>query len=138
MFFYFSPFLSRRLEAIIPEMDSSHNLMVVAHQVVIRCLFSFFFRTPAENIPYEKIPLHTLMKITYDPVSGTNTVEKQSFGIEAVDTYRPRADPAELKQQQEMMTTTTPTKSRSPSKTPSPGNRSFKQSLDAGGSKLIA
>lgn len=107
-------------------MDATHNLMVVAHQAVIRCLFSFFFRTPAEKIPYEKIPLHCLMKITWNASTGKNEVDFQSFGIESVDTYRPKVDAKELQ--------TTTSETTSPSKT-----RSFNQNFEAGGkSKLIA
>lgn len=113
------------MENILPEMDSSHNLLVVAHQAVIRCLFSFFFRTPAERMPYDKIPLHTLMKITWDSASGKNNIEMQSFGIEAVDTHRPKAD-------------SKADQAKSPAKTPSPTKRSFHQSLESTGDKMIA
>ena len=113
-------------------MDASHNLLVVAHQAVIRCLYSFLFRTPADKIPYEKIPLHTLMKITYDANTGKNTVEMQSFGIESVDTYRPKVKTNEPQVSSEQKT------KRSPPKTLSPGKRSFHQTLEVSGSKMIA
>jgi len=76
----------RRLCEILPEMNRSHNLLIVSHQAVVRCLYTFLMRLPIEQLPYVKIPLHTVMKVTYD---GTrNIVESTFMNIECVDTHR--------------------------------------------------
>ena len=44
----------RRLTPIILEMEEHHNLVVVAHQAVLRCIFGYLLRRPLEDIPIEK------------------------------------------------------------------------------------
>ena len=53
----------RRLTPIILEMEEHHNLVVVAHQAVLRCIFGYLLRRPLEDIPYIKIPQHAIMQV---------------------------------------------------------------------------
>jgi len=76
----------RRLCEILPEMNRSNNLLVVSHQAVVRCIYTYLMRLPIEQLPYVKIPLHTVMKVTFD--GSKNTVESTFMNIDCVDTHR--------------------------------------------------
>ncbi len=45
----------RRLEPLLPSLDSEHNVLVVSHQAVIRCLLAFLLRLPGKDVPYIKV-----------------------------------------------------------------------------------
>ncbi len=77
-----------RLGAVLPEMDRSHNLVVICHQAVLRCVFGFLLRRPAEEIPYIKVPLHTVITVTFR--GGRNVVEYHRLDVACVDTYKPK------------------------------------------------
>lgn len=77
-----------RLEAVIMELERQENVLVVSHQAVLRCILCYFMDLPLEELPYVKIPLHTLIKIS--PVAYGCEIEQIPLGIEAVDTHRPR------------------------------------------------
>lgn len=53
-----------RLEPVIMELERQHNVLVVCHQAVMRCLLSYFLDTPAAEMPYLEVPLHTIYKLT--------------------------------------------------------------------------
>jgi len=76
----------RRLCEILPEMNRSHNLLIVSHQAVVRCIYTYLMRLPIDQLPYVKIPLHTVMKVTFD--GAKNVVESTFMNIECVDTHR--------------------------------------------------
>jgi len=78
-----------RLMEIMPTMLTTNNLLVISHQAVLRCLVNFLKKKPMEGMPYEKVPLHTLFKVTMDD-DGTNIIEEVKMGVECVDTYRPK------------------------------------------------
>jgi len=77
-----------RLEPVIMEMERSGNILVIGHQAVLRCLLAYFLEKPLADLPYMKVPLHTLIKIT--PVAYGCEVEHINLQVEAVDTHRPR------------------------------------------------
>lgn len=53
-----------RLEPIIFEIEKQSNtLLIVSHESVLRCLYAYFLDLPAEEIPYLRMPLHTLIRI---------------------------------------------------------------------------
>ena len=56
--------LVTRLEPVIMELERQHNVLVVCHQAVMRCLLSYFLDTPASEMPYMEVPLHTIYKLT--------------------------------------------------------------------------
>lgn len=76
----------RRLCEVLPELNRSHNLLVVSHQAVVRCIYTYLMRLPIDQLPYVKIPLHTVMKVTFD--GSKNTVESTFMNIDCVDTHR--------------------------------------------------
>ena len=69
-------------------MNQSDNLLVISHQAVIRCIVAYLKKIPIEELPYQKIPLHTVLKVRYD--GNRNTIEKKNMHVECVDTYRPQ------------------------------------------------
>ena len=52
-----------RLEAVIMELERCENVLVVAHQAVLRCILCYFMDKPLEDLPYLEVPLHTLIKV---------------------------------------------------------------------------
>jgi len=55
-------------------------------QAILRCLYAYFLALPQEELPYIKIPLHTLIKIT--PMAYGCHEERYPLPIAAVDTHR--------------------------------------------------
>ncbi|XP_050978474.1 6-phosphofructo-2-kinase/fructose-2,6-bisphosphatase 2 isoform X2 [Labeo rohita] len=80
--------LVQRLEPVIMELERQGNVLVVCHQAVMRCLLAYFLDKSADDLPYLKCPLHTIMKLT--PVAYGCKVEMFHLNVEAVNTHRDR------------------------------------------------
>jgi len=80
--------LVARLEPVIMELERQGNVVLIAHQAVLRGILAYFMEKPLSELPYIKVPLHTLIKIT--PVAYGCEVEQIGFPVDAVDTHRPR------------------------------------------------
>jgi len=78
--------LVTRLEPVIMELERQHNVLAVCHQAVMRCLLSYFLDTPAAQMPYLKVPLHTVYKLT--PIAYGCRVEKFALDVPCVNTHR--------------------------------------------------
>lgn len=76
--------LVARLEPVMMELERQGNVLLVAHQAVLRCILGYFLDRPLENLPYIHVPLHTLIKLT--PQAYGCETEFISFPIEATDT----------------------------------------------------
>ncbi|XP_066524393.1 6-phosphofructo-2-kinase/fructose-2,6-bisphosphatase 3 isoform X1 [Hoplias malabaricus] len=85
--------LVQRLEPVIMELERQENVLVICHQAVMRCLLAYFLDKSADEMPYLKCPLHTVLKLT--PVAYGCKVESISLNVEAVNTHRER--PEEIK-----------------------------------------
>lgn len=79
--------LVTRLEPVIMELEKKEHVLVVCHQAIARCLLAYFLNHSLEELPYIRVPLHTLIKLT--PVAYGCQMEYKTFEIDAVDTYRP-------------------------------------------------
>lgn len=77
-----------RLEPVILELERQENILVVCHQAVLRCLYAYFHNLGQDELPYIKIPLHTVIKLT--PKAYGCDEERYTLPIVAVDTDRPR------------------------------------------------
>jgi len=75
-----------RLEPVIMELERQQNVLAICHQAVMRCLLSYFLDTKSEDMPYLKVPLHTVYKLT--PVAYGCNVEKFHLDVPCVDTHR--------------------------------------------------
>ncbi|KAI1899902.1 hypothetical protein AGOR_G00066550 [Albula goreensis] len=80
--------LVQRLEPVIMELERQENVLVVCHQAIMRCLLAYFLDKSAEELPYLKCPLHTVLKLT--PVAYGCQVESIFLNVEAVNTHRER------------------------------------------------
>ncbi|XP_067387835.1 6-phosphofructo-2-kinase/fructose-2,6-bisphosphatase 2 isoform X2 [Emydura macquarii macquarii] len=78
--------LVQRLEPVIMELERQGNVLVIAHQAVMRCLLAYFLDKSADELPYLKCPLHTIFKLT--PVAYGCKVETITLNVEAVNTHR--------------------------------------------------
>ncbi|XP_041091919.1 6-phosphofructo-2-kinase/fructose-2,6-bisphosphatase 2-like isoform X1 [Polyodon spathula] len=78
----------QRLEPVIMELERQGNVLVISHQAVMRCLLAYFLDKSADELPYLKCPLHTVLKLT--PVAYGCKVETFYLNIEAVNTHRDR------------------------------------------------
>ncbi|KAK3876254.1 hypothetical protein Pcinc_018941 [Petrolisthes cinctipes] len=87
--------LVARLEPVIMELERQGNVLLIAHQAVIRCLLAYFLDKPSDKLPYIEVPLHTIIKLT--PVAYGCRVEYIPIDVPAVNTHRPKPEvPGEL------------------------------------------
>ncbi|KIY51803.1 bifunctional 6-phosphofructo-2-kinase/fructose-2,6-bisphosphate 2-phosphatase [Fistulina hepatica ATCC 64428] len=77
-----------RLEPIIMELERQENILIIGHQAILRCLYAYFHNLKQEDLPYIKIPLHTVIKLT--PKAYGCDEERYALPISAVDTHRPK------------------------------------------------
>lgn len=82
-----------RLQSIIYECERSDNVFVIAHQAIVRCIFSYFMEVDQSKSPWMEVPLHTLFKMT--PKAYGVEVEKFKANIPAVSTWRPQGSTAQ-------------------------------------------
>uniref|UniRef100_A0A673I0W0 6-phosphofructo-2-kinase/fructose-2,6-bisphosphatase 4-like n=1 Tax=Sinocyclocheilus rhinocerous TaxID=307959 RepID=A0A673I0W0_9TELE len=82
--------LVQRLEPVIMELERQENVLVICHQAVMRCLLAYFLDKSAEELPYLKCPLHTVLKLT--PVAYGCKVESIYLNVEAVNTHRDKPE----------------------------------------------
>uniref|UniRef100_A0A8C7UHE8 6-phosphofructo-2-kinase/fructose-2,6-bisphosphatase 2 n=1 Tax=Oncorhynchus mykiss TaxID=8022 RepID=A0A8C7UHE8_ONCMY len=80
--------LVQRLEPVIMELERQGNVLVICHQAVMRCLLAYFLDKSADDLPYLKCPLHTVLKLS--PVAYGCKVEMFYLNVEAVNTHRDR------------------------------------------------
>ncbi|NWI67250.1 F262 bisphosphatase, partial [Todus mexicanus] len=78
--------LVQRLEPVIMELERQGNVLVISHQAVMRCLLAYFLDKNADELPYLRCPLHTILKLT--PVAYGCKVETVTLDVEAVNTHR--------------------------------------------------
>ena len=81
------------------ELERQENILLVCHQAVIRCLYAYLHGLSQDELPYIKIPLHTVIKLTPRAFGCEET--RFMLPIEAVDTFRPRPAGAPVKDRKE-------------------------------------
>ncbi|KAL9940427.1 hypothetical protein V8E36_001132 [Tilletia maclaganii] len=77
-----------RLEPVIMELERQENILIVGHQAILRALYAYFHSLSQEELPYIKIPLHTVIQLT--PKAYGCDEKRFRLPIEAVDTHRPK------------------------------------------------
>ncbi|KAJ7746378.1 6-phosphofructo-2-kinase-domain-containing protein [Mycena metata] len=83
-----------RLEPIIMELERQENILIIGHQsnhlmsrtAYILSRYAYFHHLPQDDLPYIKIPLHTVIKLT--PKAYGCDEERYALPISAVDTHR--------------------------------------------------
>ncbi|XP_013887639.1 6-phosphofructo-2-kinase/fructose-2,6-bisphosphatase [Austrofundulus limnaeus] len=98
--------LVQRLEPVIMELERQENVLVICHQAVMRCLLAYFLDKSADELPYLKCPLHTVLKLT--PVAYGCRVESVFLNIEAVNTHRDRPENVDVNRDPEEALETVP------------------------------
>ncbi|KAF9000715.1 6-phosphofructo-2-kinase-domain-containing protein [Cyathus striatus] len=83
-----------RLEPVIMELERQENILIIGHQAILRCLYAYFHHLPQADLPYIKIPLHTVIKLT--PKAYGCDEERYALPISAVDTHRPKPKAPQL------------------------------------------
>ncbi|KAB7504915.1 6-phosphofructo-2-kinase/fructose-2,6-bisphosphatase [Armadillidium nasatum] len=87
--------LVARLEPVIMELERQENVLIIAHQAVLRCLLGYYLDVSSEKLPYIKVPPHTVLKLV--PIAYGCEVEYIPLNVPAVDTYQER--PSKYKSQ---------------------------------------
>ncbi|KAI8973267.1 6-phosphofructo-2-kinase-domain-containing protein [Mycotypha africana] len=77
-----------RLEPIIMDLERQGNILIIGHQAILRCIYAYFMNYKQEDLPYIKIPLHTVIELT--PKAYGCDEKRYKVDIEAVDTHRPK------------------------------------------------
>lgn len=93
--------LVNRLEPIIMELERRRNaqILIIGHQAVLRVIIGYFMETARQDIPYIRVPLHTVVQVR--PTAYACDLCEHAVGVAGVDTHRPRpASINEHKQQQ--------------------------------------
>ncbi|KAG6925405.1 6-phosphofructo-2-kinase/fructose-2,6-biphosphatase 4, partial [Chelydra serpentina] len=98
--------LVQRLEPVIMELERQENVLVICHQAVMRCLLAYFLDKTAEQLPYLKCPLHSVLKLT--PVAYGCKVESIFLNIEAVNTHRDKPENVDISRPPEEALVTVP------------------------------
>lgn len=76
--------LISRLEPFVFEVESwVQPVLIVSHQATLRCLYAYFEAQKVDQIPYIKVPLHTLIKFEPGILGYKETIYK--FDIETGD-----------------------------------------------------
>lgn len=78
----------QRVKPLIDQMRKQDNLLIISHQATLRCLLSLLLNSPMAELPYMKIPLHTVLKVTLN--NGEVKVEHLRLPVDCVDTHRAR------------------------------------------------
>lgn len=77
-----------RLEPIIMDLERQGNILIIGHQAILRCIYAYFMNYNQEDLPYIKIPLHTVIELT--PKAYGCDEKRYKVDIDAVDTHRPK------------------------------------------------
>ena len=79
-----------RVGSLMKTIWSSDNLLIISHQATLRCLLAMLLDCPLEELPYLKVPLHTVIKLSLHQDPRKVEVEHHTLPVECVDTFRPR------------------------------------------------
>ncbi|CAG8461657.1 15787_t:CDS:2, partial [Racocetra fulgida] len=70
-----------RLEPVIMELERQQNILIIGHQAILRCIYAYYQKLSQEDLPYIKIPLHTVIKLT--PKAYTCHEDRYKIDIDA-------------------------------------------------------
>lgn len=78
--------LVARLEPVIMELERQENVLVVAHQAVLRCLLAYFLDKNSEETPYVHVPLHAIVQLVL--TARCTEMCQYTLNVAAVDDHR--------------------------------------------------
>ncbi|XP_014223062.1 6-phosphofructo-2-kinase/fructose-2,6-bisphosphatase-like isoform X1 [Trichogramma pretiosum] len=76
----------KRVEPVLVELQQSSNVLVISHQAILRCIIGYFCDKLPEELPYEEVPLHTIIRLSSQGFGYK--LEFIKMGIECVNTMR--------------------------------------------------
>jgi len=79
--------LLERVQPVLLRLQTMDNVLVIAHQAVLRCLLGTLLNKENQELPYINAPLHTIMRVVFSPTDGCY-LELIPLSIECVDTNR--------------------------------------------------
>jgi len=79
-----------RLMKVMEKIQTEDNLLIISHQATLRCLLSLILGTQVEQLPYMRVPLHTVIELRL----GGEEVEviNHRLDVDCVDTHRAKPD----------------------------------------------
>ncbi|CAH0589166.1 unnamed protein product [Chrysodeixis includens] len=75
-----------RLRPALSALEDEHNVVVVGHQAVLRCMLGYFLDAKLDELPYMNVPLHTIVKLT--SYGYKYKIEMIKLPVDCVDTHR--------------------------------------------------
>ena len=64
----------QRIIKLLERMETStENLLIVAHQAILRCVVTYFLKGDMQKLPHVKIPQHCLIRVTFS--CGENIID---------------------------------------------------------------
>lgn len=69
------------------ELERQENILIIGHQAVLRAILAYFLDKTHQELPYVRIPLHTIFQLT--PKAYGCDIRLFPLSIAAVDTHRP-------------------------------------------------
>ncbi|XP_023343168.1 6-phosphofructo-2-kinase/fructose-2,6-bisphosphatase [Eurytemora carolleeae] len=84
----------KRLKPMMAELELEDNILIISHQATLRCMLTCLLEGNLAELPYLKIPLHTIIKLTISDAGVS--MEYHRIPVECVDTFRPKPENCEI------------------------------------------
>eukprot|EP00091_Calanus_sinicus_P001983 TRINITY_DN12001_c0_g1_i1.p1 TRINITY_DN12001_c0_g1~~TRINITY_DN12001_c0_g1_i1.p1 ORF type:complete len:113 (-),score=26.07 TRINITY_DN12001_c0_g1_i1:162-500(-) len=55
----------QRIQPILQTIKEEDNLLIISHQATLRCLLTMILGYPSQDLPYLKVPLHTVIQLSF-------------------------------------------------------------------------
>jgi len=76
----------QRIQPILQTIKEEDNLLIISHQATLRCLLTMILGYPSQDLPYLKVPLHTVIKLSFSDEGVM--VDYHRLPVDCVDTHR--------------------------------------------------
>eukprot|EP00092_Neocalanus_flemingeri_P065141 GFUD01079143.1.p1 GENE.GFUD01079143.1~~GFUD01079143.1.p1 ORF type:complete len:238 (+),score=59.78 GFUD01079143.1:207-920(+) len=86
-----------RIKPLLQSIKEEDNLFIISHQATLRCLLTMILGYPSEDLPYLKVPLHTVIKLSF--MEDEVKAEYYRLPVECVDTHRVKPNNCEITRQ---------------------------------------
>lgn len=81
-----------RVRPVLDRLEVEDNVMIVAHQAVLRCILAALLNKDEKELPYIHTPLHTVMRLSFKPDDGGRHLDLIPLSIECVETHRAKPE----------------------------------------------
>jgi len=89
--------LVRRIQPVLQTIKDQDNLLIISHQATIRCLLTIILGYQIKDLPYLRVPLHTVIKLSF--TSEGVLLEQFPLSVDCVDTHRDKPANCDLTRQ---------------------------------------